>query len=1429
MDRHAAGQGPRGSTRGQAMKFQRILGPVFFIVIMAAFIVCAVATDRGRSLANPVVISRLAAVSARSPLLSLLALLIGLPLSGSFLLMPESLVCALSAARLGPVAGTLFSVLVLLLTLLFFYALARSLLRDDLCELIRGPLERRGLAAPLSVETCLLLEVLLLAAPVVAVPATGVILGLTDIRPKAFALAAIPLLFARAAVGALAGTPAPWYAILLITVLGVFLLALFVLWLGTLLAARLRADAESETAPPPVPRTRRRGAAPEQAVQTAHAGQTERDGAPGQGQAAKLSGNQRETGPDAVAARLRRETLVVIVRDTICQDPDIVELLRREAERLGLRTRTWDLIPRVGAEPPRGGLPELVEPSLPVPPAGSPGAAGHDSGRVDDLDGLFMRGFGEGASAVIAVRAMSPLARAGLLRRALSALARASVVIGPASGHNVLLLALRRETRDASGVMRAYEVGTLSGRAFEGDLARALARFCPRPELLPELPVAGELTKPLVSVIVRAASAAPRALATVKSAAGGPWTECLVPDAGESESTRALLTGAGATVLAGQGTVAERLNAAVRAARGQILLFVQAGSQLPEGFDQAAWETLARKDCVLGAFSLPTDIALPRRGMQWVGAILRLSSLGLPVPAQGVFLRRERYDAVGGFTDEGDGRSCVTTLIERVAAHGRVILHNDRVVILPGGDSVDAGGAVKEAEGMLPRLRDRAGLVLRELATRAASPFRKDAETGGAPGESVSSSESGQGTGLVALAKKSLPAWRGFMCRSGRGDSPLGMDDTTIVGLLRERYAAAHGGVEARPARGAALMGRLSPLVARLAAPGENLLLDNDFCFSFPRTAAALTRLAQDAGYGVLFTDTGARMADLGMAADAARRVLALSRVMERVGVTLLLTVSPLAHEYLARLGLPVLPVYDRLRHWGVRLNIDAEGLDILAHSADSAHADFSAALAPYLQGGAVLPGHAGCCGAGGDAASADPDMAARVTGEVRMRGRPVITTCTQCAVTLDDAGCVAIHPLAVLTGTRERPASGLERLRGLGYLLSVLRSPLTPIGMPEPAVAEPVIVTDGPAADAARESMPAAAVDSRAGAASAGSVPDVEEATKADSLDLLDLGTPADEPLRAPGHAATPERNGSEPLSFGETPASWLDAPDGAAPADASTTDLDPAGFVPVEKTLPPLLEHETEPNPGRAPGGAAEAMPEESPGVVPEDVPVRMPETTLDTILGDVPASMPGKDTDGVPGDTFPGDASATSCAPESPSGSAGVEEVAPRIETVASVAVAAPVEASVDAGIGETPEPRIIQDARTVGPAMEAGDAPALLSGSTAEDEPVAVAPQTEPAPARRATNLVALLEACDDEPGEPATVAGDLAHELDDGDAASDDRPVFDLDLSDLVDLSAPTSGSAGRPGQPANPFNFDLDAPLSLDPDPDGAGKGRRDR
>jgi rSAM/selenodomain-associated transferase 2 len=152
-----------------------------------------------------------------------------------------------------------------------------------------------------------------------------------------------------------------------------------------------------------------------------------------------------------------------------------------------------------------------------------------------------------------------------------------------------------------------------------------------------------------VSIVIPALNEAALIAGCVTSALATGPQEVIVVDGGSSDETAALARGAGARVLLCAPGRATQQNAGARAAGGDVLLFLHADTRLAVGGSRQIEAALADVRVGCGAFrqAIEADGRLYRlleRGNAW-----RAARRGLPYGDQGIFVRRELFEEIGGF------------------------------------------------------------------------------------------------------------------------------------------------------------------------------------------------------------------------------------------------------------------------------------------------------------------------------------------------------------------------------------------------------------------------------------------------------------------------------------------------------------------------------------------------------------------------------------------------------------------------------------------------------------------------------------------------------------------------------------------------------------------------------------------------------------
>jgi rSAM/selenodomain-associated transferase 2 len=160
------------------------------------------------------------------------------------------------------------------------------------------------------------------------------------------------------------------------------------------------------------------------------------------------------------------------------------------------------------------------------------------------------------------------------------------------------------------------------------------------------------MTQPTISIIIPVLNEAAIIQSALKQLKKDLTGEIIVVDGGSQDNTVALAQEMGVkviiSIIAGR---AQQMNAGAAVAKGEILLFLHADTQLPSGYCQTISKLLAQDKVIAGAFSLTIDgqqksLRLVEMMVNW-----RSRLLSLPYGDQGIFLSKTAFEELGGFAD----------------------------------------------------------------------------------------------------------------------------------------------------------------------------------------------------------------------------------------------------------------------------------------------------------------------------------------------------------------------------------------------------------------------------------------------------------------------------------------------------------------------------------------------------------------------------------------------------------------------------------------------------------------------------------------------------------------------------------------------------------------------------------------------------------
>ncbi len=284
--------------------------------------------------------------------------------------------------------------------------------------------------------------------------------------------------------------------------------------------------------------------------------------------------------------------------------------------------------------------------------------SGNDLG--ERMARAFATAFADGARAAIGIGTDVPALSPSLLNKAENALVNHDLVLGPATDGGYYLIGMKE---NHSEIFSGIDWGTDKVFNQTLEIARRLKLTVTlldelsdidRPEDLVQLEndprFADVLDKfPLISVIIPTLNEAATIETTLKNLQAPHAIEIIVVDAGSSDETAAIAIRSGVRLLETPDGRAAQLNRGAAASRGQYLLFLHADTTLPSGYPEEIIQALQKPDVIAGAFRFKTtQTGTAMRIIEW-GTNLRSNLFQTPYGDQGLFLRRETFDELGGF------------------------------------------------------------------------------------------------------------------------------------------------------------------------------------------------------------------------------------------------------------------------------------------------------------------------------------------------------------------------------------------------------------------------------------------------------------------------------------------------------------------------------------------------------------------------------------------------------------------------------------------------------------------------------------------------------------------------------------------------------------------------------------------------------------
>ena len=165
---------------------------------------------------------------------------------------------------------------------------------------------------------------------------------------------------------------------------------------------------------------------------------------------------------------------------------------------------------------------------------------------------------------------------------------------------------------------------------------------------------------------------------TIHPARDGGDVEIIIADGGSNDSTLSVVQHFADKIISSPRGRASQMNTGARASTGDILLFLHADTILPVGWVSMIEKILENKKVAGGAFSFSTSGH--SKGLKLVTFIVNLRSrfLSLPYGDQAIFIRREHFEAMGGFKEIPIMED--VDLISKMKKFGKLVILKEPVI-----------------------------------------------------------------------------------------------------------------------------------------------------------------------------------------------------------------------------------------------------------------------------------------------------------------------------------------------------------------------------------------------------------------------------------------------------------------------------------------------------------------------------------------------------------------------------------------------------------------------------------------------------------------------------------------------------------------------------------------------------------------------------
>lgn len=268
-------------------------------------------------------------------------------------------------------------------------------------------------------------------------------------------------------------------------------------------------------------------------------------------------------------------------------------------------------------------------------------------------------------------------------------------------------------------------------------------------------------------------------------------------------------------------------------------------------------------------------------------------------------------------------------------------------------------------------------------------------------------------------------AYHCFLCGRCSAVCPEGIDGrSAVVELRRERVGEGTAPVDDKAYKGLLWEKRDYRFRNyRHAGRGAVLFPGCNFPSFYPRTMRKLQELLyREAGIGTVYDCCGKPVAELGLSGDEERIIRELDLRLGENGITEIIVLCPNCYHFLkGRTGAKVVSIYDKLSELGLGNTIT--GGRMFLPCPDRYDRSLFTSIETFITGGMACDDSMQCCGLGGSAGAAEPELAKEMKSAAQGKDK-LYVYCASCAGNLTRGGAEnVVHVLTEILGTYEKPA----------------------------------------------------------------------------------------------------------------------------------------------------------------------------------------------------------------------------------------------------------------------------------------------------------------------------------------------------------------------------------------------------------------------